>query len=96
MAKMTMQMLVYNENVKTIRSISSEAESGSQGTRTATSVAAVPASTPYTIRRTIEPLRTAARLSEPAPELSAQPLYLRPLQLGARYRIRRRTKWVLE
>src|ERR687896_1136522 len=77
-AKMPMQMTVVNQNVNTIRSISSEAESGSQGTRTATSVAAVPASTPYTTRRTIEPLRTAARLSEPEPELGAQALYLRP------------------
>src|SRR5918999_5169860 len=75
---MPMQIAVVNQNVNTIRSISSEAESGSHGMRTAASVAAVPASTPYTIRRTIEPLRTAARLSEPEPELGAQALYLRP------------------
>ena len=45
-AKTPMQMTVVNQNVNSIRSISSEAEVGSQGTSTATSDAAIPARTP--------------------------------------------------
>ena len=45
-AKTAMQMIVVNQNVNSIRSISSEAEVGSQGTRTATSDARAPARTP--------------------------------------------------
>jgi hypothetical protein len=41
-----MQITVVNQNVNSIRSISSDAEVGSHGTRTATSDASVPAMTP--------------------------------------------------
>ena len=44
--KTAMQMTVVNQNVNSIRSICSEAEVGSQGTRTATSDARIPARTP--------------------------------------------------
>ena len=45
-AKIAMQITVVNQKVNSIRSISSEAEVGSQGTRTATRDASVPAMTP--------------------------------------------------
>ena len=45
-AKTAMQMTVVNQNVNSIRSISSEADVGSQGTSTATSDATIPARTP--------------------------------------------------
>ena len=45
-AKTAMQTTVVNQNVNSIRSISSEAEVGSQGTRTATTDARIPARTP--------------------------------------------------
>src|SRR5688572_664687 len=45
-AKTAMQMTVVNQNVNSIRSISSDAEVGSHGTRTATTDARTPATTP--------------------------------------------------
>ena len=45
-AKIPMQMIVANQYVNSIRSISSEAESGSHGMSTATRVATIPARTP--------------------------------------------------
>ena len=44
--KIAMQITVVNQNVNSIRSISSEAEVGSQGTSTATTDARIPARTP--------------------------------------------------
>ncbi len=45
-AKTAMQMIVVNQNVNSIRSISSEADVGSHGIRTAMSDARIPATTP--------------------------------------------------
>ena len=45
-AKMAMQITVVNQNVNSIRSISSDAEVGNQGTSTATNDAAIPERTP--------------------------------------------------
>ena len=44
--KTAMQMTVVNQNVNSIRSISSDADVGSQGTSTATIDARIPARTP--------------------------------------------------
>ena len=65
-AKIPMQMMVANQYVNSIRSISSEADSGSQSMRTATRVVTSAASAAITTILTRAPRRiTAPRLHQP-------------------------------
>ena len=67
-AKTTMQMTVANQNVNSIRSISSEADVGSHGIEDGDERREDPHDDAESVMRTIEPLRTAASLPKPAPE----------------------------
>ena len=59
-----MQIAVVNQKTRSIPSRSFEAFGGSQGTSSATTVAAAPKRTPSPISWTIEPLRTGTETSE--------------------------------
>src|SRR5205823_6038908 len=64
--KMPMQIAVVNQYTRVIRSICTDAESGSHWISSATRVTTPAAASPYSEMRKIDPLRTARETTSPA------------------------------
>src|SRR4051812_49599223 len=84
-----MQITVTNQKTKSIRSACFEAGVGSQGTKRATAVATAAAPSPTATRRTSTPLRTSARLLNPAAQRRLETGVTSALQGAFSHRSRR-------
>src|SRR3954454_12207201 len=84
-----MQITVTNQKTKLIRSACFEAGVGSQGTKRATAVATAAAPSPTATRRTSTPLRTSARLRNPAAQRRLETGVTSALQGAFSHRSRR-------